>query len=99
MTPVMPIDHRQPSEPPRNPASTGQAEGGRSRPEVAPPAVDALGGADLTGREPLRHHADADHEPGAHDRQGQPAEQQGLEVLEARAKIVLGTTANIRMPA
>ena len=63
-------------------ASEGHhGEGGEGGAEVAPAAVDAFSQADFLGREPLGHHADADHEAGANDGEQQTGHHQLVEVL------------------
>ena len=63
-------------------ASEGHhGEGGEGGAEVAPAAIDAFSQADFLGREPLGHHADADHEAGANDGEQQTGHHQLVEVL------------------
>ena len=59
----------------------GQAHGRRGRTEVAPATVDALGHAQLSGREPFADHANADHETGAGEAHQKPHQQQLLVVV------------------
>ena len=63
-------------------ASQGnQSQRGEGGAKVAPTAVDAFSKADFFGREPLRHHADADHEAGTNDGEQQASNHQLVEVL------------------
>ena len=63
-------------------ASDGHhGEGREGRAEVAPASIDAFSKADLLGREPLSHHADADHEARTNDGEQQTSHHKGIEIL------------------
>ena len=53
----------------------------KAEPKLPPAAVDAFSQADLLGREPFSHHANAEYKAGAHDRKQQAGHHQLVEIL------------------